>query len=769
MKKITLVICQLFFVIIILSAQSVSDTIWTKAIGGSGTEVPGLSILNSQALAGAFISRSNDGFYYVATSTNSNNGYVSSNAGSNDVLLIKMTLNGDTVWTKVFGGSGDDRVYRVRAINNNGCVLVGRTNSNDGFFTGNHGMMDAFMIKVNSNGSVAWKKLYGGSQDDILYDFVENAAGNYMVVGESLSSNGDLAGTGAGLAWVIFVNTSNGSYAWSNTYNGPDASSPDFLNNFTCVTRLSDGSGYLASGFTTPDFNNSSADNIWVMKFSFNGTVIWNKKYGAATGADYSATLIDAGNGEFYIVGSTQGTGGDSPGFYGGNADAWLIRCNANGNIVWSKNYGGSNWEFFNDAVRDANGNLYLGGFTRSVNNDLAALAPFGTNVSDYWLVKTDAQGNILKQYRAGGPANDFGIGIALEPGTGNILMSGRTESTNGYVHGNNGGRDLWIVHFNLNPDTLPTDTGTVDVALIDAISPQSIVTYTTGSNVPVICTIKNNGSDTISNFEIWYRVNNGPLNNETVSSSIAPNQTSDFSFTNFWFAANAGSYTMEIRIPALTDETDTTNNALFISFEVQDETQPVIDVKVGNIISPSASGSYYANVPIDIAVEIINEGTVNLSNFAISYNVNNSGWVNDIFNATLNGGDMSLFIFSAPWQPTGTGEFCMEIKIEPLAGESNITNNSNNACFSVQQPVAIENLTTAFHIYPNPTTDYIVLPQQHDYTVELYNALSQVVYSGDHTHCTIDVRALPGDTYYLRMINDQQNTSTVHKILILR
>jgi hypothetical protein len=451
MQKITFLI---FFSFCFFHTYSQTDSLWTRSLGGPGTEVAGTNSPNNfgNNMCASAIDAI-DGGIYLTTYTPQAGGWVTTNNGNDDVWVIKLNSNGDTLWTRVFGGAESDRSYRVRAVSTGGCIVVGRTGSNTGVFSSNNGQTDGFLIRLDASGNVIWSRCYGGSQQDYLYDVAENPAGNFVACGEAGSNNGDLTGTGSGLAWVIFVNGATGAPVQSVAPQGPSSSSPNFLENFTIITRLADGSGYLCSGFTSPDFNNFNLDDIWVAKISFNGTVLWSKKYGSTNARDGSGALLDAGNNEFFIVGMLGGSGG-FPNYLGGPGDGFLLKCDAStGDTIWTKNYGGSVWDYFNDGFIDNNGDLYIAGFSNSTNGWLSNHSSFG--LADYWVLKLNSNGDTIYTKRFGGSDFDAAMSIAGSGMPDEFVVCGRSNSNDGWVWGNNGGRDMYVACFGSVPTSL--------------------------------------------------------------------------------------------------------------------------------------------------------------------------------------------------------------------------------------------------------------------------------------------------------------------------
>jgi Secretion system C-terminal sorting domain len=434
---------SLFALLITSHLTAQIDTLWARSIGGSADDTPGLTLACSIGSPQASVDTV-AGFVYVLTSTNSADGDVTNYRGNSDLWLVKMTLAGSIVWQKTFGGSDFERARMVKGLPNGGCVIVGTGSSTDFNFVGNHGMMDAFVAIVDANGTIATSKLYGGTADDFLYDIKATSDGNYILSGESGSSNGDLAGTGLGTSWMLKINGANLNVIWSKTYIGPNAGA-NAIENFYRVLALNDGSGYIAAGFTTSDFGNSANDNMYIQKVDVNGNALWMKNFGSTDNSDYPMAMLEASGGDFYIAGLGSGTAGSDLGstFFGGVADMWLIKFQSTGTKIWDRHFGGTDWEFAFDLKKDANNDLYLAGFTRSVNNtaDTTGAGPNAYGSQDLWVVKTDPVGAVLYTKRVGGS------GITLL-GTDDFIVAGKTDSNNGYVHGNHGLKDTWVVRF---------------------------------------------------------------------------------------------------------------------------------------------------------------------------------------------------------------------------------------------------------------------------------------------------------------------------------
>jgi len=168
------------------------DTLWTETYGGSGMEYS------------KSVDQTNDGGYIVA-------GYADlSGAEDYDVYLIKTDANGNCQWTKTYGGTAWDKGFSVKQTSDGGYIVAGWTASYGS------GSCDVYLIKTDENGNSQWTKTYGGTDDDKGYSVCETSDGGYIVAGYTKSS-----GNGSADIYLIKTDA-NGNSKWSKTYGGSE-------------------------------------------------------------------------------------------------------------------------------------------------------------------------------------------------------------------------------------------------------------------------------------------------------------------------------------------------------------------------------------------------------------------------------------------------------------------------------------------------------------------------------------------------------------------
>jgi hypothetical protein len=252
-------------------------------------------------------------------------------------------------WEKTFGGRGDDVGYSVQQTRDGGYIIVGWTKS---YGSGGY---DVYLIKVDANGNMQWSKTFGGREDDWGYSVQQTRDGGYIIVGETKSY-----GAGRRDVYLIKVDA-NGNMQWSKTFGGRE---DDWGSS---VQQTSDG-GYIIVGYTTS--YGAGEFDVYLIKVDANGNMQWSKTFGGGSW-DWGFSVQQTRDGGYIIVGVTRSYGA-------GEFDVYLIKVDANGNMQWSKTFGGREGDWGLSVQQTRDGGYIIVGYTTS----------YGAGGADVYLIK---------------------------------------------------------------------------------------------------------------------------------------------------------------------------------------------------------------------------------------------------------------------------------------------------------------------------------------------------------------------------------------------
>ncbi|NII29389.1 hypothetical protein HB364_30190 [Pseudoflavitalea sp. X16] len=375
------------------------------------------------------VATSDGGIIAVGRST-SDNGDVSGNKGQEDGWVIKIDAKGDKVWQKTLGGSDRDVVsYIVPTADGNFLIAAG--GSIDGDFAGVGWIDDSKIFKIDGNGNILLKKSVPGE----VYSITPATGGGYVFVGESAND------------FSVTKTDENLTVLWQKTYGGSGyewaSSVVEASDNGYIVAGYSDSQNGHISG-------NKGLGDFWIIKVDQNGNLVWEKSYGGtAYEYCYSITKAQDGGyvvvgGAVSNDGDISGHHGNSSGYVNDATDAWVIKLDVNGNKLWSKVFGGTQDDKFTYITPAQGGGFLLSGSSRSKDGDITNLK----GVRDAWVVKLDENGSMIWTKNPGGNDEEWGDFI-LEPSKGKYVLVGTTFSSNGDVVGLNGYGDGWVLKFN--------------------------------------------------------------------------------------------------------------------------------------------------------------------------------------------------------------------------------------------------------------------------------------------------------------------------------
>jgi len=112
-------------------------------------------------------------------------------SGGDDIWLLAIDKNGNQLWERFYGGSGDDVGYCVQQTTDTGFIITGYTNSNLDY-------SDIWLIKTSGNGELSWQKRYGGAYDDVGYSVRQTSDSGFILTGYTRSY-----GAGNADVWLI--------------------------------------------------------------------------------------------------------------------------------------------------------------------------------------------------------------------------------------------------------------------------------------------------------------------------------------------------------------------------------------------------------------------------------------------------------------------------------------------------------------------------------------------------------------------------------------
>ncbi len=326
-----------FYDVLLVNIDSIGDSVWTKVYGGVGFD------------AGYSVQQTKDKGFIIAGETQS------FGAGNADVYLVKTYLNGDTMWTRAFGGLFNDIGYSVIQTKDQGFLVAGYTAS---FGAGNS---DIYLIKTTPQGDTSWTKTFGGANQDICRSIQEAKVDGYVLVGETRSF-----GAGGSDVQLIKVD-SNGAMIWNKVYGGA-------LDDMGKVVQLTKDGGYIIAG-ETQSFGAGMYD-LYLIKTDAAGDTAWTKTYGGSNN-EYCHSLIQTSDGGYLLQGETYSFGG-------GTVDAYLLKLNATGDTLWTKTYGGIVDDVGRSVVETQDKGFIVIGTTQN----------FGAFLDDIYLIRTDQVGN---------------------------------------------------------------------------------------------------------------------------------------------------------------------------------------------------------------------------------------------------------------------------------------------------------------------------------------------------------------------------------------
>ncbi len=284
-------------------------------------------------------------------------------------------------------------------------------------------------ISQLATAQVTFQKTYGRSSYDAANYVQQTSDGGYFMAGLS-------ADPVTNYMKILLIRTNaGGDTLWTKTYGGV---SNDYINS---AQQTTDG-GFIIAGNTT-SFGAGNGD-IYLIKTDVNGDIVWTKTYGG-TNIDNGFNVQQTADGGYIVAGNTTSFGA-------GAYDIFLVKTATNGDLVWSKTYGGVGMDFANYVQQTSDGGYIITGQTNST----------GAGATDVFLIKTAANGDTSWVKTYGGAMLDVGYSVQ-QTIEGGYIITGYTQSFGA------GSYDVYLIKTNATGDILWTKaygTNGTDVAI---------------------------------------------------------------------------------------------------------------------------------------------------------------------------------------------------------------------------------------------------------------------------------------------------------------
>ena len=276
------------------------------------------------------------------------------------------------------------------------------------------------IMNADKTGDINWVKNIGSPGSETCNDAIATQDGGYLMVGTTYGVGGDIPSNNGGKDGILVKTNQDGDVEWVKNIGG---SNDDII---FSVLQLPNGEYVFCGSTSSNDFDlseNLGSADMWVAKASSSGDIIWSKNFGGSRFEKGADIAIDDEN-DIYVLGSSSSNDGD----FSNNSqvtDVVLLKLDQNGTKIWAKNYGGIKSDDGSSVLFSSEGYIVFSARSTSRDNDLGQI---GAGRNNIWLCTTDKDGNLLSSNAYTTP-NNVDPSDLLETDDGGFILVGAQES----------------------------------------------------------------------------------------------------------------------------------------------------------------------------------------------------------------------------------------------------------------------------------------------------------------------------------------------------
>ena len=298
---------------------------------------------------------------------------------SGDALFVKLTLDGDMLWEKTWGGDGYEQARAVMQAEDGGYYVFGET---DSYGAGNR---DFFLLKITEDGDEEWTRTYGGANREWPFGMLHLSNGDLLIYGFTESAAG-------GRDEYVLRVAQNGDTIWEYTVERP-------------------GEELVLDALETPEGDLVLATSVEedgkLVKLNADGVMQWEKRY-ELDGWQYASQVAETKDGGFLLAGFSMSSNRQ--------VDTWLARCASTGELEWETSFGEAAFDdYANSLIRLSDGTYLIGAIANGV-----------------LLSRVDQDGNVLWRQSLLEPQTVYGGMALIELEDGGYLVAGLIQIVNG-------------------------------------------------------------------------------------------------------------------------------------------------------------------------------------------------------------------------------------------------------------------------------------------------------------------------------------------------
>ncbi|MBI3512076.1 MAG: hypothetical protein HY064_15570 [Bacteroidetes bacterium] len=436
-----------------------------------------------------------NGFVYAC-------GFTESNGQGSDMFLVKLDLLGDSLWTRTYNYlANENDIANAVAVDAGGNVVITGQSDNDSTLITND---DYITIRYSPAGVQSYAVRYNGLANgtDRAVDVVMQSNGNAVVTGRCANFDDD---------FVTKCYSTTGTVVWTAIFDGLNG-------NDHAVKMDQDAAGNI---FVTGNADNGSDYDYVVLEYNSSGIEQWQSWFDYAGGNDYPSSVTHDNAGNIIVAGRVDVTP-LTPSY-----DILSVEFDATGNQQWTAQFNGpgNGDDDAGDVVADASGNIYLTGKV-DMNANVLIID------NDIITLSFDNSGNLRWQHTSGNVTNpDAGAALTLDASTNVIVAANATANITGRdirrIKYNSTGVLAWSKDYNGTGD----HNDVTNAMTVDANGNSYMCGYTYSAyNKRDMCVVKVSPAGTT----LWSATINGSLNLDDEATGVAVDASGNVIITGY-------------------------------------------------------------------------------------------------------------------------------------------------------------------------------------------------------------------------------------------